>query len=199
MYPHSIQQLVKAFARLPGVGQRAGERFVFHLLHSGKKDVAEFSIALQDLFTQIKSCERCWNFTDTNPCRICSNEKRDHSLLCIVEKSQDVEAIESIGSFSGTYFVLRGLIKSENPRSLAKTKISLLFSHIKQHTPKEIILALNPNIGGETTMLYLSSQIKTQFPDIKITRLARGIPMGGDILYADEITLDSALKKRSNI
>ena len=199
MYPHSIQQLIKAFAKLPGVGQRAGERFVFHLLQSGKKDVAEFSIALQDLFTQIKSCEQCWNFSDKNPCKICTDEKRNHSILCIVEKSQDVEAIESIGNFHGSYFVLRKLIKSENPHSLSKTKIPVLFSKIQQNHPKEIILALNPNIGGETTMLYLSSQIKIQFPNIKITRLARGLPMGGDLLYADEITLDSALKTRTNI
>jgi len=196
MYPKSVQNLIKAFARLPGVGHRAGERFVFHLLNSGKKEVGEFAIALKELFAEVKSCKECWNFSDNDPCTICSNINRNTDTLCIVEKAQDVEAIEKI-NFQGKYFVLRGTIKSADAKSLGETKIPELFDRLKNNAPKEIIFALNPNMAGESTFLFLKAKIASDFPQIKISRLARGLPMGADLLYADEITLQNALKNRT--
>jgi len=196
MYPRAIEKLIQGFAKFPGVGERAAERYVFHLLKSGKKDVAELAYTLKQLFETIKSCEICWNFADTSPCAICTDKKRDSTLLCVVENSQSLEAIERLGTYTGKYHVLRGVMKVEDEKSLTKLKIQELLLRIQKENTKEVILSLNPDIHGETTMMYLERRIKKEYPDTKISRLARGLPMGGDLQYADEITLQNALKNR---
>ncbi|HQF56970.1 MAG TPA: recombination mediator RecR [Candidatus Magasanikbacteria bacterium] len=196
MYSKPIQELINAFAKLPSVGERTAERYVFHLLRSGKKDVAELTLALKDLIDNIKSCETCWNFSDSNPCPICIDNKRDHTTICVVANFPDIEAIEKIGFYSGVYHVLRGTIKADD--ELDNLKIKELLKRIKlDKNLQEIILALNPNLEGETTMMYLQREIKKINPNLNITRLARGLPMGSDLQYADEITLESALKNRT--
>ncbi|HBB38540.1 MAG: Recombination protein RecR [Candidatus Magasanikbacteria bacterium GW2011_GWD2_43_18] len=197
MYSKSIEQLIKAFSKLPSVGPRTAERFVFHLLKSGKKDAAEITNALKGLIENIKSCEICWDFSDTSPCKICADTKRDASALCIVTESQELQQIEKTGAFTGRYHVLRGVIKPGNPDSVKYLKVAELLKRVKIDDVKEIILALNPDLPGETTMLYLQNVMKKESPDIKVTRLARGLPMGSDLQYADEITLGSALKNRT--
>ena len=197
MYSKSIEQLIKAFSKLPSVGPRTAERFVFHLLKSGKKDAAEITNALKGLIENIKSCEICWDFSDTSPCKICADTKRDASALCIVTESQELQQIEKTGAFTGRYHVLRGIIKPGNPDSVKYLKVAELLKRVKIDDVKEIILALNPDLPGETTMLYLQNVMKKESPDIKVTRLARGLPMGSDLQYADEITLGSALKNRT--
>ena len=197
MYSKSIEQLIKAFSKLPRVGPRTAERFVFHLLKSGKKDAAEITNALKGLIENIKSCEICWDFSDTSPCKICADTKRDASALCIVTESQELQQIEKTGAFTGRYHVLRGVIKPGNPDSVKYLKVAELLKRVKIDDVKEIILALNPDLPGETTMLYLQNVMKKESPDIKVTRLARGLPMGSDLQYADEITLGSALKNRT--
>lgn len=196
MYPQPIQQLIQAFSRLPSVGPRTAERFVFYLLKSGKKPVAELNNALKYLITAIKSCETCWDFADKNPCSICSNAKRDQTMICVVQQSQDVQVMEKTGAFNGVYHVLRGVIKPEDTEPAKYLKIPELFERAKN--AQEIILALSPDLPGETTMMFLESKLKQINPELKVTRLARGLPMGSDLQYADEITLGSALKNRTN-
>ncbi len=209
MYSKSIQNLIGAFRKLPTVGQRTAERFVFYLLKSGKKEVGEITLALKELIDNVKSCEMCWDFSDTNPCAICSNKTRDTSLLCVISEPQDIPVLERTGMYNGLYHVLRGVIEPGNdwelPRNSGvphtageKIKIKELFKRIEGDKEiKEIILALNPDLSGETTMLFLQKKVRELNPNIKITRLARGLPMGSDLQYADEITLGSALKNRT--
>ena len=198
MYSKSIQNLIDAFRRLPSVGQRTAERFVFYLLKSGKKEVGEITLALKELIDNVKSCESCWDFSDHNPCTICNNKTRDNSLLCVVSEPQDIPVIERTGMYNGLYHVLRGLVEPGDEEELEKIKIKELFLKLqKTDKIREIILALNPDLSGETTMLFLEKKLKEKNPAIKTTRLARGLPMGSDLQYADEITLGSAIKNRT--
>jgi len=195
MYSPSIQKLIAELKKLPSVGQRSAERFVFHWLKKGKKDVAELKSALDEVLDKVKSCETCWNFSETSPCSICKDKKRDHSVICVVIEPQDVEAIEKTGEYLGVYHVLRENINSmEN--QISKTKIQELLKRVGKENIKEIILALNHNLESENTAMFIKAKIQTFQPKIKITRLAKGLPMGSDLQYADEITLGSALKNR---
>lgn len=196
MYSKPIQNLIQAFSRLPSVGERTAERFVFYLLKSGKKDVAEMTLSLKNLIEEIKSCEICWDFTDESPCAICSNEKRDQSTICVIQEPQNLQAIEKIGDYNGLYHVLRGTLKPGHDLVPKYLKINELLSRAKKPETKEVILALNPDLNGETTMMFLEKRIKDTNPNIKVSRLARGLAMGSDLQYADEITLGSALKNR---
>ncbi len=198
MYSDSIEQLIRAFTALPTVGQRTAERFVFHLLRKGKKDVGELTIALKNLMDNIKSCEICWDFSDTSPCNFCADSRRDPKTICVVSQPQDRETIERSGAYKGQYHILRGTLKPHDEGIARFLKINELMRRIQKSQVDEIILALNPDINGETTMMYLERQIKKLKQDVKITRLARGLPMGSDLQYADEITLGSALKNRVN-
>lgn len=195
-YAKPIEQLIRAFSKLPSVGPRTAERYVFHLLKSGKKDVAEITNALKGLIENIKSCELCWDFTDESPCKMCTDTKRDQSIICVVKEPQELQQLEKTGVYTGLYHVLRGTVKPGNPESARFLKIPELLSRTKAGTVKEIILALNPDLAGETTMLSLQSAIKKSSPEVTISRLARGLPMGSDVQYADEVTLGSAIKHR---
>lgn len=194
MYSKSIEQLIRAFGKLPSVGHRTAERFVFYLLKSGKKEVSELQVALKQLVENVKSCEMCWNFSDTNPCTLCADPKRDHDIVCVVAESQDLHAIEKTHTFTGVYHILRGLIQADADPAPMHLKINELIARAKKST--EIILALNPTLEGETTMMFLEKKLKEIAPQVTVTRLARGLPMGSDLQYADEITLGSALKNR---
>lgn len=196
MYSPAIKQLIDAFSKLPTVGKRTAERFVFHLLKSGKRDAGELTIALKKLIDNVKSCEMCWNFTESSPCPICRDEKRNPKLLCVVSDPQDFEAIETTKSFNGLYHIIRGHVKSEDPDSICFTKIPELFKRIEKETYTEVLLALNHNMHGEMTMMFIQQKLKQLKPDLKVTRLARGLPMGSDLQYADEVTLSSALENR---
>lgn len=199
MYSAPINKLIDCLKKLPSVGQKTAERFVFHWLASGKKEVNDLRQSLEELLQKIKSCELCWNFSDTNPCAICQNPKRDRSVICVVAEVQDIVALEKTGEYSGLYHVLRGVMDMSDGDELSKLKIAELWKRLATQTKiktNEIVLALNPDLPGETTAMYLEREIKMKFPEIKITRLARGLPMGSDLQYADEITLGSALKNR---
>ena len=197
MYSRSISNLITAFKKLPSVGARTAERYVFYLLKNGKGDVNELRAALSELLANTKSCEICWNFSDSTPCPICADKKRDHSVICVVADPQDIPAVEQTGALNCVYHVLRGTIDPANLGRERSTKVKELLTRVKKdHTIKEIILALNPDLAGETTAMYIEKFIKNLGADIKVTRLARGLPMGSDLQYADEITLASALKNR---
>ncbi len=196
-YSKPIQNLIRAFSKLPSVGPRTAERFVFHLLKSGKKDVAEITNALKGLIENIKSCETCWDFADDSPCLICADTKRQQDVLCIVKEPQELQQLEKTGVFTGRFHVLRGVIKPGDPSTVRFMKVPELLERLKKEEIKEVILALNPDLAGETTMLYLENAIKKSSPEVTTSRLARGLPMGSDLQYADEVTLGSALKHRT--
>jgi len=197
MYSPSIQKLISALTKLPGVGPRTAERFVFYLLKSGKKNVAELTLSLTQLIKNTKSCKTCWDFSDSDTCPICSNQKRNQNIICVVSEPQDLHVFERLGQHNGVYHILRGTIKPDDEIQNKQLKIPELLDRIKNKTDLEIILALNPDMNGEMTMMFLEKKIKEINPDIKVTRLARGLPMGSDLQYADEITLGSALKNRT--
>lgn len=196
MYPRPIENLIRTFSRLPSVGRRTAERFVFYLLKSGKKDAAELTLALKNLIEQVKSCEICWDFSDHSPCARCADPKRTDDTICVVAESQDVPAIERTGRYQGCYHILRGTVDADAIESAAALKIKELLARLVATPPREIILALNSDLPGETTMLLLEKNIKETAPQCVISRLARGLPMGSDLQYADEITLGSALENR---
>lgn len=197
MYSPSIDRLIAELKKLPSVGQHTAERYVFHWLKSGKREVADLILSLNGLINNVKSCEVCWDFTDSSPCRICLDPKRNQSVLCVVADSQSVMALQKTNAFHGRFHVLRGLLDGSDPDSFKRIKLKELFNRVmKDKNLKEIILALNPDLSGETTMLYLEKELRKNNPQIKIVRLARGLPSGSDLQYADEITLESALKNR---
>lgn len=196
MYSPSIKQLISAFTRLPTVGPRTAERFVFYLLKSGKKEVVELVLALQNLIQTVKSCEECFDFADKSPCPICADKKRNHNIICVVKESQDLQAIEKTAEFSGVFHILRGTLRADQDKPAEHLKTQELFERVAKGGIEEIILALNPDLPGETTMLYIEKRLKEIQPTLTISRLARGLPMGSDLQYADEITLGSALKNR---
>jgi recombination protein RecR len=198
MYSPSINKLIDAFKGLPSVGQRTAERYVFRLLKSGKKEVGELVIALKNLSTNVRSCKICWDFSDSDPCSICRDKNRDQSIICVVNEPQDIPVIERTGEYRGLYHILRGTVSPNEENEINNLKIKELLLRIKKNTSiiKEIILALNPDLPGETTIMYLQKEIKKNNPHLKTSRLARGLPMGSDLQYADEITLGSALKNR---
>lgn len=199
MYSDSINKLIKELKKLPSVGQKMAERFVFHWLAKGKKDVDEMRQALEELLKRVKSCEVCWNFSETSPCPICSDGRRDKSIVCVVAGSQDLAALEKTNEYKGLYHILRGVVDlADESAANEQLKTKELWKRLtaKPNEIKEVILALNPDLPGETTAMYIERQIKKNWPKIKITRLARGLPMGSDLEYADEITLTSALKNR---
>lgn len=178
------------------MGQHTAQRYVYHWLKTGKTDVRELILALKNLEQNIKSCTICWTFSDTNPCLICADKNRQANYVCVVSDPIAIEAIEKTGEYKGLYHVLRGTLESAEEEN-KQLKIKELAARIKQNKNiGEIILALNPDIAGETTALYLQNILLKQNPRLKITKLARGLPMGSDLEYADEITLGNALKNR---
>lgn len=199
MYAPSIQRLIDRFTKLPGVGPKTAERFVFYLLKRGRRTVAELTDALTTLHDRARSCSICFDFTEDDRCHICANPARDAGTICIVADSQDVQAIERSGAFHGRYHVLRGVLDPARDIGPEDLKINELFERVKTSNPPvlEIILALNPDLPGETTSLYLTKQLKAY--TIRVTRLARGLPLGSDLDYADEITLTDALRGRQEL
>jgi len=195
-YPQAIQNLIDKLAEFPSVGPKTAERYVFYLLKQSKEKLKDLAQVISDLRDKTTVCETCWSIADKNPCSICSDTNRQKPLLCIVENTQDLLAVEATRQYDGQYFVLGGLINTINDIKPENLNIEKLIKRIKENSIKEIILALNFTLEGETTALYLNKILKDH---IKITRLARGLPAGSDLEYADETTLASALKYRSEI
>ena len=196
-YPKSIQNLISEFMKLPTVGPKTAERFVFYLLQQNPEQLQKFAQAIAELKERITICQNCFAVTDSNPCEICRDQKREASLLCVVENTRDMLAMEKIKEYNGYYFVLGGVINSLKGIEPENLKIKELINKIKAGKIKEIILAFNSNFEGETTSLYLTKELKPY--KIKVTRLAKGLPMGSDLEYADDITLANAFKYRNEI
>lgn len=197
MYPQPIQNLVDQLARFPSIGHKTAERMVFYLLKSRPENLDTLARSIIELNNSVTKCANCHNFSTSNPCPICADPRRNQKLICLVNKSQDINSLEKTQIFSGVYFVLSGQI---NPLdgSINDELINKLLDKIRTNNCEEIILALNPDLEGETLILYLKRLLK-QFPNLKVSRLARGLPMGADLEYADEVTLENALTGRQNI
>jgi recombination protein RecR len=193
--PDVITEVERLFSKFPGIGRKSARRIAFYLMDKKREDILEISNAIVDLKDKIEHCSICNHITEHSPCDICSNTKRDESILCVVEDSLDVIALEKTVSFRGKYHVLGGLISPLDGIGPDDLAISSLMARLEP--VKEIILAINPSVEGDTTSFYLTRMLKDK--DIKITRLARGIPIGGDLEYTDEATLARAIEGRIEV
>jgi len=195
--PRSIRQLIESFEKLPGIGPKTAQRLVFYLLHVPQEQLDEFAEAAQELKRKTVLCSLCFNVAESDPCSVCTNQNRDKSIICVVEQPIDVLVLEKAGSFKGVYHVLHGAISPLNNIGPDELYIGQLLQRIKNSVQplKEIILAMNPDMEGEATAMYLAKEIK-KIKDLKITRLGQGLPTGADLEYADEITLARALEGR---
>lgn len=194
-FPQPIQNLIQEFEKLPGVGPKTAERYVLYLLKKDKQIIWKFAQSLMEIYQKITFCNNCHAPALDNPCQICKDPQRDKQILCIISQYQDLIAIEQTKKFNGQYHILGGSLNALEGITPKTLNIESLIKKIKQQQYKEIILALNPNIEGEVTVMYLKRLLK-QFPHIQITRLAQGLPMGGYIEYSDEVTISNALEGR---
>lgn len=195
-YPQAIQALIEKLSTLPSVGPKTAERYVFYLLRQSDESLNNLAGAIKELKEKTTLCSSCQAITETNPCSICIDKNRNSETLCIVENTQDLLTIEATKQYFGKYFVLGGLINTINEVRPDDLNITKLIKKIKTDKTKELILALNFTLEGETTSLYLNKLLRDH---LKITHLAKGLPAGSDLEYADETTLASALKYRNEI
>lgn len=195
-YPVAIEKLIEEFAKLPGIGKKTAQRLTLHVLNLPKDEVEEFSNALVKARGTIKYCSVCGNFTDSDPCAICGNPSRDKTQICVVEQPKDIMTMEKVKDYNGVYHVLHGNISPMQGRGPQDIRLRELVSRMNGNI-KEVIVATNPNIQGEATAMYISKILKPL--DVKVTRIAAGIPVGGDLEYADEVTLSKALEGRKEI
>ncbi len=194
-FPASIQNLINHFSKLPTVGPKTAERYVFYLLKQNGEELQKFAQAIAELKEKTVICKTCLAFAEASPCLICANKKRDASTICIVATTRDMLSIETTNEFTGLYHVLGGVLNAIEGIKPEQLNIKKLIERIKKNNVKEIILALNPNLEGETTAMYLTKLLKPY--KLRLTRLAKGLPMGSNLEYADEITLANALKYRN--
>lgn len=195
--PVALTALIERLVRLPGVGPKTAQRLAFHLLKAPREDAAALAEALVALKDRTRLCQRCFNLCEAELCSVCTDPRRDASLLCVVEEINDLLAIEKTREFRGLYHVLGGSLSPLDGRGPEQIRVKELLTRLESSDTREIILATNPNVEGEATALYLLRVLKP-FP-VKVTRIARGLPMGGDLEYADEATLARALEGRREI
>lgn len=196
-YPKSIQNLIDFFSRLPTVGPKTAERYVFYLLKQNPEELQKFAQSIAELKEKIQICEHCFAVSESSPCEVCSDTKRDHTTLCVVSNTRDMISIESTRNYNGVFHILGGVLNAIEGIKPEQLNIKPLAKEIKKGNIKEVILALNPTLEGETTAMYLAKLLKPY--KTKVTRLAKGLPMGSDLEYADEITLSNALKYRNEL
>ena len=196
-YSPSIEKLIESFEKLPSIGHKTAIRLAFHMLDLDQEKTEEFINSILEAKKNLKYCSKCFNISDTDPCPICSSPKRDSSIICVVEDVRDVIAMERTHEFKGVYHVLHGSISPMNGIGPDDIKIKELLTRIAENNVKEIILATNPRVEGEATAIYLSKIIKPL--GVKVTRIAQGIPVGGDLEYTDEVTLSQALEGRREL
>lgn len=196
-YSPTIERLIENFEKLPSIGHKTATRLAFYMLNLNEEGINEFINSITEAKKKLKYCSKCFNITDTDPCPICSNPKRDQRIICVVEDVKDVVAMERTHEFKGVYHVLHGSISPMNGVGPEDIKIKELLERLKDTDVKEIIIATNPRVEGEATAIYLSKLIKPI--GIKVTRIAHGIPVGGDLEYTDEVTLSKALEGRREL
>jgi recombination protein RecR len=200
--PPSVTRLIDAFSQLPGIGPKTASRLAYYLLRAPVETSLTLAEALRDLKALTKLCSACLNITERDPCEVCGDPARDHSLICVVEEPLDVVAIERSRGFNGVYHVLHGVISPMNGVGPDELKLRELVSRVARRDPpeaavREVILATNPTLEGENTASFIQRKLAPY--DVRVTRLARGLPVGGDLEYADEITLSRALEGRQQM
>lgn len=196
-YSPSIEKLIQSFEKLPSIGNKTAARLAFYILNASEEETNEFVSSIINAKKNLKYCSKCYNISDTDPCTICGNPKRDQSQICVVEDVRDIIAMERTHEFKGVYHVLHGSISPMNGIGPDDIKIKELLARLMDGQVKEVILATNPRVEGEATAMYLSKLIKPL--GISVTRIAHGIPVGGDLEYTDEITLTKALEGRREL
>lgn len=197
MYSESIEQLIESFEQLPSIGRKTAERLAFFILESNKELVDNFINSIKNAKENLKECSVCFNISDSDPCFICSDSFRDKKTICVVEDVKDIIAMEKTHEYKGVYHVLHGAISPMNNISPDDIKIKELLQRINKEQIEEVIIATNPKVEGEATAMYIAKLLNPL--NIKVSRLASGMPIGGDLEYIDEITLSKALKGRIDI
>ncbi len=204
--PKAIQRVTESFEKLPGVGPKSAQRLTFYLLHVPQQELDTFSSALENLKKGTKLCSICLSIDEVDPCSICSDGTRDHKTICVVEQPLDVLALEKGGKYKGVYHVLHGSIDPLNNIGPDEIYVQQLLQRVQKETDEtgetkvnEVILATNPTMEGEATAMYLAKQLKVVNEKLKVTRIGRGLPVGADLEYADDITLQRAMEGRSEV
>ena len=196
-YSGPISRLIEEFSKLPGVGRKTAQRLAFHVINMNMNDVEALSKAIVEAKKEIKYCSICYNITDKDPCSMCSNKNRDSGIICVVEDPRDVAAMEKTKEFHGQYHVLNGVISPMDGIGPDMIRVKELIQRLGNQDVREVIMATNPTIEGEATAMYIARLLKPM--GIKVTRIAHGLPVGGDLEYADEVTITKALEGRREI
>ncbi|MGB2928346.1 MAG: recombination mediator RecR [Desulfobacterales bacterium] len=193
-YPSSILKLIKSLSRLPGIGEKTAERLAMHILRAPRREAEQLSSSIVEVKDKMRLCSICFGLSDTDICNICSNRTRTSSILCVVEQPADMVAIEKSGSFTGLYHILEGVLSPMDGIGPDNIRIKELISRISQGEIKEVVLATSTNVEGEATAAYIAERIENY--SIKVTRIASGVPIGGDLKYVDQVTLKKAMETR---
>lgn len=194
--PKAVQRLVESFEKLPGIGPKSAQRLTFYLLHVPQGELDGFAKALEHLKTDTKLCSICLSIDEIDPCSICSDPVRDVGTICVVEQPLDVLALEKSGKYKGVYHVLHGRIDPLNNLGPDEIYIGKLLERVRKENITEVILATNPTMEGEATAMYITKQLRALGKELRVTRIGRGLPVGADLEYADEITLERAMEGR---
>jgi recombination protein RecR len=198
-YTQSIQNLMNELASLPGIGMRSAERIAFHLLKQSPADAMKLADAIRDVKTRIRHCSICFNLTEQDPCAICSDPARDHSVVCVVEQPKDLLALESTGLYRGVYHVLLGRIAPLEGIDPQDVTVDQLLERLAGGEIREVIMGTNPNLEGDGTALHIQHEMSERFPNVQVTRLARGLPTGSNIEYANRNILADAISGRQKM
>jgi recombination protein RecR len=196
VYAPPVQKLITELSKLPGVGGRTAQRLAFHILRAGDEEALALADAIREVKQRIGLCEVCFNLADGPRCRICSDERRDTGLICVVEEPSDVISIERTHEFGGRYHVLGGALSPIDGVDPEDLKIAELYAHADNGEVREVVIATNPTTTGEATALHIAAGLRERLPELSVTRLASGLPVGADLEYADELTLGRALSGR---
>jgi recombination protein RecR len=195
--PDPLSRLVEQFQRLPGIGSKSAQRLAFHILKTPREEVERLAEAMRDVKDRVTYCSTCSNITDIDPCYYCTDASRDHRVLCVVEQPENVSAIEKTRDFKGLYHVLMGALSPLHGIGPDDLKIKDLLTRVGQGSIEEVILATNPNVEGEATAIYLAKLLKPL--GVRVTRIAMGVPVGSDLDYADEVTMQRAMEGRREL
>lgn len=198
VFERPVQQLIREFMRMPSIGPKTAQRLAFFIIKSSRDDVDRLCSSMTQVKEKIRFCTRCFNLSEADLCRICADDRRDHQLACVVADFRDLAALERTGEYKGVYHVLGGLISPIEGVGPDDIRIAELISRVRDSGIREVILATNPNVNGETTALYIT-RLLASIPAVKITRIAYGLPAGGHLEYADEVTLARALEGRREV
>lgn len=196
-YSRPLAKLIEEFSKLPGIGGKSAQRLAFHVLNQSENEAKAFANAIVEAKQKIKNCTVCGNLTDVEPCYICTDKKRNANIICVVENARDIIAIEKIKEYYGQYHVLNGAISPMDGIGPEDINLKALLERLRDDTVKELLLATNPTIEGEATAMYIAKLVKPL--GIKATRIAHGLPVGGDLEYADEVTLSKAIEGRKTL